>query len=365
MTPDDLRGAGRVQQLHDPLGDVGLYIERFAGDDDLAGQLESIAQSADAITALVGGWFKHELGDDERWPALDTFIMTQFRRDVYNLGLYFWAGRAADESESTLARLGLYLIEHDYIEPGQLPQLVAMFNPSPLNQHAAGSGAKHVQRLVTRRMKLGDNQPIPASLEFLSTPDRASESFRGWYRTTDLYERQLAAWKAQNPDKADDEMPFNLSEEALGPIGDVIGLRIFEPNERVELSMHDAPNPLYTNGQFDAEKSQLQWAQRIDQKLTPPAVFYLVWARPNADAQKKHFGQVVLDGDRLMQYVTWRAGLDDDLRKQWDDFVKSLAPGDSLADKLDTFRFMRDGKVVIDEKARGAELLTIGLDDGN
>lgn len=361
-TPADLRGAGRVHTLHDPLGEVGLYIERFAGNDDLAGQLETIKTSADKLTKLVHGWFEHELGTEAHWPALEKFVTTQLHRDVYNLGLTFWAGRVAqDDGQNTLAHLGLYLIERGYLEPGEFPRIVALFNPSPMNQHAAESGMRNIQRVIARRMGIVDGQPLPDALTFLSTPDRAADSFKSWYRATDMYKRQLANWKAENPDKPDDEMPFELSEEAIGPLGDVVGLEIFGSSEDVELSMNDAPAPVWTNGQYDAEKSQLTWSHRIDQELAPPAVFYLVWTRPNAEAQKKHFGRVVLDDRSLMEYAVWRAGLDDDLRTQWDDFVESLAPGDGLVDKLESFRFQRDGGTLVDESTEGAGLLVHGL----
>lgn len=344
-TPQDVGGAGRCQRWSDSLGSASVYLERFRGDDDAAAQLAAIGRIADQLDSLAAGWFEHELGKEPGWPKLKTFIDGDLRSDLHNIGVYLWLGRSADASaQQTLSRVALYLIERGYFEPAQLPRLSAALRNSAIDHRAVAELMQHLQRLVARHMGVGDDEPIPASLDFLATPDKFVASFTSWYHTTPQYQQELAKWRAKHPNDDEDEMYLALRDpKSDATLGDAMGLAIFAEEHDVKLTIESTTKPLHTNGAFDADQSTLIWTHQMNQKLTAPAVFYAVWATPNAATQQQHLGRVALRGDALMNYQLWRASLDADLQKQWDDFIASLTPGDDMAAKLDAFAFTRDG----------------------
>jgi hypothetical protein len=99
-----------------------------------------------------------------------------------------------------------------------------------------------------------------------------------------------------------------------------------------------------TNGRWDAETKTVSWSADLDDEPSVPAVFYAVCSTPNAEAQRKHFGKVLLAGEDLAMYATWYNGLTAEESSQWDRFLAGLTPQEDLKARLETFRFSTDPK---------------------
>ena len=96
QTPADVGGAGYYTHFTSPLGSASCYVERFRGNDDLESQLSQHRQAADQLADLVVGWLTAEVGRDPNFPRLKKFLDEDLRRDLKNLGLYEFTGRATD-----------------------------------------------------------------------------------------------------------------------------------------------------------------------------------------------------------------------------------------------------------------------------
>jgi len=59
--PNDVGGAGVYTNLANSLGHAGFYVERFRGNDDLAGMSEREFKAADQLADLIIGWSQTEL----------------------------------------------------------------------------------------------------------------------------------------------------------------------------------------------------------------------------------------------------------------------------------------------------------------
>jgi hypothetical protein len=96
--PHDVGGAGAYTNLTTSLGETGFYVERFRGDDNLAGRSERRFKVADRLADLFVGWSRMELGREPGYDRLRQFLDEDFRRDLKNLGAYWWEGQLADNT---------------------------------------------------------------------------------------------------------------------------------------------------------------------------------------------------------------------------------------------------------------------------
>src|SRR5208337_4469328 len=90
--PNDVGGVGSYTNLTTSLGEVGFYLERFRGNDDLATQTARRFREADQLVDLLIGWTQSELGRERGYKKLRKFLDEDCRRDIKNGGLYLWVG---------------------------------------------------------------------------------------------------------------------------------------------------------------------------------------------------------------------------------------------------------------------------------
>jgi len=162
--PEDVGGTGAYTSLATSLGEASFYVERFRGNDDLAGMTERRFQAADRLADLIVGWSQMELGQEPGYDKLRQFLDVDLRRDLKNLGAYGWEGQLAgsyktNASEEFAVRFGQYLFERGYFTIGEIPGL---FSDASGNDPQAL--LRRIQRLVARIMEVPETEPVPASL---------------------------------------------------------------------------------------------------------------------------------------------------------------------------------------------------------
>jgi hypothetical protein len=339
--PHDVGGAGAYTNLATCLGEAGFYMERFRGNDDLAGMAEDRCKAADRLADLVVGWSEMELGQQPGYSRLRRFLDEDFRRDLKNLGAYWWAGQLAgsyktNASEEFVVRFGQYLFERGYFNTGEVPGLfgaVTGDNPQAL--------LDRIQRLVAGKMGVPETEPVPVSLAFLADKETMDKSFDQFLAGTDLYRARLSQWEEDRKLKPDTEQP-EPSEVANDAIGVLVGFDLFGNTDHLAVRLSLPAAPVHSNGRWDEALKQVVWETDIEDGTNAshfPFFCYASWAQPDPVYQQKHFGRVVLTGDELTQYCLWRSSLDAQQGDQWDAFLASLQPGSRLAEQLDAFRF--------------------------
>jgi hypothetical protein len=347
-TPADVGGAGVYTHFTSPLGSTTCYVERFRGDDNLQAQLSQRRRSADQLTGLVLGWLAAELGHDPGFPGLKKFLDEDLRRDLKNLGVYEWTGNAMSDYQPEsngeyLFRAGLYLCERGYFSPKELPALARSLMADDYRPLLI-----HVERLLARKMGVADDQPIPASLAFLGDLPKLRASLEKYVRSTELFQKRVAQWKAANKNKSQTAEPtpesvagellsgaFGRPEsQILGGQGDALDVKLFCPQK-----------PYASNGKWDAKAAAVTWTKPLSPDRVLPVLCFASWSTPDRTFQEKHFGRVLLSDGGLAQYAVWYRLLKPEEMKEWDRFMNGLAPGPGLIAAVKEFRFSTEPKL--------------------
>ncbi len=339
--PDDVGGAGAYTNLTTSLGAAGFYVERFRGNDDLAGMTEQRSKAADRVADLIVGWSRMELGRERGYDKLRRFLNADFRRDLKNLSAYWWEGQLAggyttNASEEFAVRFGQYLVERGYFTIGEIPDLfraASVDNPQAL--------LRRIQRLVARKMGVPETEPVPASLAFLADETTMDKSFDKYLAGTALYHARLKQWKEDKKLKPDLKRP-EPSEVMDDAVGNLVTSDLFGQPDHLAVRLSLPSSPVHSNGRWDEALKQVIWDTDIEERTNAshfPFVCYANWVQADQEYQTKHFGRVVLTGDELMQYCLWRSSQDQQAGGEWDAFVASLQPGNGLVERVDAFRF--------------------------
>ena len=342
VLPGDVGGAGVYTNLASSLGEAGFYVERFRGNDDLAGMSERRFKAADQLADLITGWSQTELGREPGYAQLHQFLNVDLRRDLKNVSSYWWEGELVSNyktnaSEEFAVRFGQYLFEHGYFTLGEFPGLVG-----ELSGKDSQVLLRRVQRLVARKMGVAENKPVPALLAFLADETMIEKSFTNYLAGTDAYRAKLKQWEEEKKLKPDAKQPEppdvvgdafkNLVEfELFGGQPDHLAVRLSLPSP-----------PVHSNGRWDETLKQVIWDTDIEGRTNAarlPFSCYASWVQVNEEFQKSHLGKVALTGDELTQYCFWRSSQDAQRGGEWDAFLAGLKPGTELLAKFDAFRF--------------------------
>ena len=343
--PKGIGGDGSYVRMSTRMGSTSAYVERFRGDDDLFGQVDRQSKAIDETVDLLIGWFRAELPDDAGRKKLLAFMDTSLRKDLKNLAVYAWASRAAglykmpDTARGEfLVRVLQYLMERKYFAPKDVPRVVRAFTEE-FQKDSAGRFPALLQRMIADRMGVNPDEAIPDSLGFLSNAEKAQGSLRSHLRGTKTYARKLAGWKKQHDADAGAEAPdpIALCFPELGT--SMIPLPMGGSPDMLEISLAAPVKPFEMNGTWDARAARVTWKDTLHADDTLPTFCYALWAEPEGAFQKKHFGQVVLDGQYLAFHCAWRKGLTKAEGGEWDTFVDGLTGGKDVAAKLENFRF--------------------------
>jgi hypothetical protein len=338
--PHDVGGEGVFTNLTTSLGSAAFYIERFRGNDDLAGITERRFKAADQLADIYVGWSQMELGREPDYDKLHKFLDVDIRRDLKNFSSYWWEWQLASDyktnaTEEFAVRFGQYLFERGYFTIGEMPGLFR-----DLSSDDSQAILLRIQRILASKMGVPDTAPLPPSLALLADETRMEKSFDKYLSDTALYRAKLKQWEKDNKLKPDTKKP-----EPSEVVNDVVG-NIFEFNAQgdhlvVHLSL-PLP-PMHSNGRWDNALKQVVWETHIEGRTNAthlPFSSYATWAQADKEYQKKHFGKVALIGDELTEYCLWRSSLNMQRGAEWDAFLSGLQPGTGLMDRLDAFRFL-------------------------
>ena len=352
--PNDVGNSGTFTHLGSSMGHVAAYLERFRGDDDLAGQILRQFQAADTLTDLLIGYLESQLGKQKGFEKLRAFMDTDLRRDLKNVAacVRFGCGPRGlgeDEEDFTeiVARVCQYFCERDYFRPRDVPSLFRLVKTESKTGRSKGI-EELVSRLMTAKVKVKERDLTNALAKLLGDPERLGESLPAYIAQT----REYKTWLAERQKRAkEDPNPAEENSDDPGPnpdsfleqcVAELFGFEPMADHDELEVEFAAGAEPLYTNGDWHEDRKLLLWfPRRIQQadakRMRIPRIYYAVWARPDEEFQKARFGKAVFTGDDLVEYCVWRAGLTPAEGKKWDNFVASLRPDEGLIGKLEGF----------------------------
>jgi hypothetical protein len=338
--PQDIGGSGWHRTLSTSLGDAGFYVERFRGNDDLAGMINRRFQAADQLTDLVIGWSKRQFQSEPGFKRLHRFLDQEFRQDLKNSGVYFGMGDAFthDSSiEESLVHFMQYLIERGYVKPEEAPRLMLGLDVDDATL------CRMIRRLIVEKLAIGGKQPMPRSLMFLDDPKAALDSWRNYLAGTDSYRARLRKWKNETgPDSKEQKPDPVIVATDLTDILLETATEIDSGSRNLTVKLLLPSEPVRTNGKWDKEHKQVVWKSNLAQKdkiFRMPVLCHADWVAPKEDFQKAHFGRVLLTGEKLLNYCIWRTSLEEKKAVEWEQFMANLKPAEDTIGKLKNFRF--------------------------
>lgn len=345
------------------VGDVLLYSERMPGQARPVELARNGIKLADTlVNALVAAAHQRpDLKEDpEKLGRLARFLRSEFRDDVLNVLLLGWQAATRmyalrddpDDEEapdsqaafttSEVLRLAHYLVERGYLRPAELSLASEVFPALVL---------RGVARKIAVILEYPADGPWPPTLAKLADIKNNSEEFER------QFEQGLAA--------------IGMTGEAFGELAESVIpdlLNLGSGTTTGTVTWRCKTRPFETNGKWNAEDGSVIWEANARQGCATPKMLFAMWADPNDEFQRAHFGRVVLTRTLLYEYVGWREDLTVAERTAWDAFVDALKPGPELATRLEAFRLPVPTTMPssapaepADEAPRGAKLILSGL----
>ena len=346
--PGDIGGAGTYTFFQSPLGSTSAYSERFRGNDDLKQSMQMRIDAIDKLISLLSEWVNEEFAESPVHDQLVQLIDKEIRRDFENLSLYCWTHSMHSDRDTEqigkrlLARLVQYFVERDYFKISDLPRVLRVANSEDKQ-----AMAKLLHELVLRKLEIATDTEAASSLEIFSDPDRLESSLRASIEKSELYTKALAEHKYKHLLKNDDSVK-NKIDDPLGLLF-MYSLQatlpdLFSRGAGIGVMLHCNAEPFATNGTWEDDTNVVTWNDSINARALPTMAF-ATWSLPNTDAQQKHFGRVILDGEDLAMFALTYQSMDTDESKQFNTFLANLSPEDNVDTKCESLSLGNDERL--------------------
>lgn len=352
-TPADIGGAGTYRCWPSSLGTLCAYAERFRGNDDQAGVLGKRQQAADRLAELLAGWLQSRLGQTKGWSELQAFLHGAFRGDLQNLTLMAWAGSFVQDAglagttgradEATVARALLFLSEHGYLLPQDVPAWGQAIRDQQADDGSLAALAPLIAAAVARRVGLAADAEVVAALGKELARKTLIDEMNTWLATTPEWTAKTAEWEARKQKEPDVAKPAPveiLGDLALAAAG--FGPDSSSSGDELRLRLELPGKPFCTNGAWDAARHEVTWHAALPGNERTPYLAYASWASPDEAAQKQHFGRALLRDQALAEYALWFQALSREEAAEWDAFMAGLRPEAAPAVALAGFRFKNE-----------------------
>lgn len=345
--PQDIGGYGAYKRFPTELGTAYFYVEQFRGSAHPAAKLDELTKTIDNAVDLLAGWLEAELGKEKGFDPLHAYVDKDIRAMLQDLKLYFYFDQAGPQAttqasqplnEELGVRAAVRVMQTDLVDLEQLVNL--LYRSDDIRSQKALSLA---QRKIAQKMGIPADKPIPASLTFLDTPEKAAASFEKYARTTKQWQefekevarkRAIAATQATQP-AANQTTQATQSTQPEDSLGAFLGYTLLGKTfgesagnqEDVILTLALPHEPAKTNGTWEASKGVV-WRFTLSgsDSLAWPRLAYAAWVKPDKQAQTKLFEQEALTGEELQSYAIIRAGMSKDQSAKWLIRLAELTP---------------------------------------
>jgi hypothetical protein len=288
---------------------------------------------------------------------LRDFCRNGLKDDAENLALYFRLGAIVESNSVTYDELPMrcmqYLLERDYFDSSDVQPLLPRGGNISKEQTIG-----LIRKVLSKKVGYCDPNSAASFLNFIADKQKIENSLQNYFVTTADYER---LWEIKREKECD---PNTLPPDVAALFSEKLDfhLELWPPKHIVEVRIKCHSEPFYTNGAWDANTADTSWDLDLTHETFMPAFLYCSWSQPNEDFQREHFGKIVLTGENLAGYCSWRENLSKDKARQWSTFVGELNPTNGLEEKIQQFRFSEKQQTTdssSDERIR--DLLLSGL----
>jgi hypothetical protein len=349
--PDDLNNSGWYYQRGASMGSVAGYLERF-GDDDIAADLETRELALNRLVDIWIAWLDSEFEGDPDYSGVRSFVDGTLRDDLWDVALHMWGydnfaplmGQSSDDDLLTdwAVRLVAYLADRGYVDLLDLERIFAA--AAAAEEEDPGPILDIIAHALANKMGVPADEPLPGPLVAMCDDlEKFEESFDAFVDDSEVIHKMVEKWDDPPQIRVDVDSGSSSIAGQLTEIAFMPGIGFTGGNGHgLSVTLHLPVEPLETNGDWDDEGT-VEWRAEVSApdeiRASLPDVLFAAWAKPDVAFQTKHFGKVVLEEYELLEYLTWKAGLNDKQVREWDRFVAKLRPGPNLATDLHAFCF--------------------------
>lgn len=333
--PADLRhenceNRGYVGTTSNVFGTITTYLENMPGQRDLRQLVRTAESLVERVARIFIEWVRTEPGfesDPTARERLSSYLEGELQADAMNLLLLAWqavtrfdlaqeADAKSEEWKEKIMkgegyRIVAYLIEREYLRPGEVPRL--------LDEPSQDLISTMLLRKAARVMGYESENQCPGVLRgALRDPEKLQKIFEEGL--------QAMGWSQER---------LEAEVNSIVPI-------MWGNGTDIELSWKSPNPPVETNGTWDETRGQVSWTAEGRSGCQTPRILYAVWATPNATAQQGRFGSVVLEGQRLRDYIVWYDNLTSEERSEWDGLLETVRPESAWKETLRKFRFTNE-----------------------
>jgi hypothetical protein len=369
-TPQDVGGVGRLERINTSLGTLWVYVERFRGNDDLESELTKRREAVDTLVDLTLGWLRKEFCEEANFQQLEAFVDKTVRNDLKNLAVYLWVAEANSEdleSNGFLERLWLFAHERDYLT---LHDIAVIIRAEETGDPALVS--EIVARMIARELEI---EPTSDALSIFGDADRLSSSWNEHIRGSEYYRQYVRRQQGDSKTSGAYELPESVAvmiddmkiergdtvmddspepdalliDDSPEP-GDAVMELLLEAfihfdlasGDMLEVTLAAEAKPISTNGTWNEAEKTVTWSDSMWARPALPTVCSATWAVPNAEEQRRRFGEIVLAGQDLAGYAMWVESLSDEEAKQWDKLLATCKPDEPWQETIRDFQFAEE-----------------------
>lgn len=339
--PGDI-GEGFYTRMETFMGSAFIHVERLSGNDQTE-TVRNLFENAKTTSSKIITWLDDQIPDGDRdWPRLKRFVAEDVRKDMERISLMYWTCRNAqylfgDGSEEaravikkeSLLRFLAYLVERDYIAAGDIPALNRSLS-TPCDSDA--SLKPIIRRFIEGKLGISSPEILALFDDIGACPLGAIMSLEGW-NEEDPEKRRLARhwrshideWRGEDASEIDVFMVWTfLFDCRIFPFVDF---------KHVNIRLRTGTEPIFTNGTWDKPTGNVTWDIGMMEKRIPTTCS-TAWVKPNRGFQVRHFGKVVLEGEKLFRYCLWRKGLTEEESKRWETALLQCTPEKNIVTAL-------------------------------
>lgn len=333
-TPDDVGGAGQYARKETSLGALCIYVERFRGSYELAEIVERRFEKVEMLTSLLAHWVRTTGKESPLRNRLEQVVREELPRDLKNvvlLAMTLDQAEGEQDEEQFLMHLGQYLAEREYLN-------LDMVLKGASGGDSEANALYLLQHSILLKLELSEAELLK-TWPALATLETFKASLNEAIETTDAYRQYV---ERRTEESEGEEVPEG--SQLLGTLlAEMIGLE-FAAGDSVNVTLQCPHEPLLSNGEWSAEEGRVTWEMQLSKRgstsmATPPDLCYAIWSEPDSEFQQQHFGKVLLVGELLATYCTWRVSLEAEEGAEWDRFIEAFAGGENLEEAVSEFKF--------------------------
>lgn len=196
-----------------------------------------------------------------------------------------------------------------------------------------------LRKILMLKLQVEQEQLLLRTWPALASAESFRSSLDQVIEATESYARRAEGMRQKYPEK---ELPQG-SSMLVGLLLEAVGI-YFLPTDSVTIYLACPHEPLLDNGEWLEEEKRLRWELHLPERTNtftngPPDLCYAVWSEPNTEFQQTLFGRVLLEGERLATYCSWRASLNSKEAAEWERSLESLEGNSDPLAALAAFEF--------------------------